>query len=81
MVERSGSRKIIVNNKTTKLFEITYSVMKCFHGSIEHNCEFMRKRKTIAKKKVTKTLSQDFSFIGDLKLQEICENIERLHPA
>jgi len=57
MVESSVNRKIIVNNnKTTKSLEITYSVMKCFHGNMEHNREFMRNRKTIAKK-LTKALN------------------------
>ena len=46
-------------NKTTKSLEITYSVMRCFHGNMEHNHEFMTNRKTVAKKILTKKLDHN----------------------
>ena len=58
------------NNKTTKSLEITYPVMKCFHGNMKYNCEFMKNRKTVAKN-IDKNARSKPGVIKDSKPQEI----------
>ena len=44
--------------------------MKCFHGNMEYNCEFMKNRKTVAKN-IDKNARSKPGVIKDSKPQEI----------